>query len=212
MISRISKALKGKIGGCIIGYVFNPSFNELNDPYCSAKKMLRKSHGMRQIVMKELSVLLILIISLASSGITEDDVTCEGVVYLHCFRSSRGLSSNLDSSEATPPQRILSMRLTLDRPIDVSVSPQSKGISGVIRHREKGFFVSLTGRFGTSSHGFEGEVVLDEIFDPILEGFSGAVNPFRCVISTSKDITPFLRAQAKADAELNEENRRTRRR
>ena len=154
---------------------------------------------MRQIVMKKLSVLLILIISLASSGIAEDDVTSEGVVYLHCFRSSRGLSSNLDSSEAT--QRILSIRLTLDRPIDVSVSPQSKGISGVVRHREKGFFVSLTGRFGTSSHVFEGEVVLDEIFDPILEGFSGAVNPFRCVISTSKDITPFLRAQAKADAE-----------
>ena len=135
-------------------------------------------------------------------GNAEDDVAAEGALYLHCFRASQGMSLN-QSSEAKLPERILSMSmlLVLDRPFDVAVSPHSKGVVGVIQRQGKGLFATLTGRFGTSSHRYEGKINLDEVFDPAIQGFTGAVKPFRCVVSTNKDIGLFLKVQAGIDAE-----------
>lgn len=161
--------------------------------------------GVLPVMRLQLAMVLGPMLLLAPLGADEEGAEGpegEGKLYLHCFRASRGMKApgSLDSTPSTPPQRLISMLVKSGEPFDLALSSSSKGIAGVIRREKDGVEVRLTGRFGTSSHQFEGSVALDEVFDPQLQGFSGAVTGFRCVISTKREIDSFLEAQSKLDA------------
>ncbi len=72
--------------------------------------------------------------------------------------------------------------------------------------------VSLQGAFGSTQHRFNGTVELDRVSDPELSGFASAAMPFRCVLSKSKAVKPFLDAQSRLDkqrlAEATESSRK----
>ena len=124
-------------------------------------------------------------------------------LYLHCFRATLGMKvqPSLDKTPATPPARLLSIKLTLGKEFDLQVGEHHHGLKGTIFKDELGLRGKLDGSFGMSYHTFEGRIVEEKPFDPELLGFFSGASPFRCVVSRKRNITPFLEAQKKVDAE-----------
>ncbi|MGB0579256.1 MAG: hypothetical protein ACPGVU_06090 [Limisphaerales bacterium] len=133
--------------------------------------------------------------------------------YLHCFRPTHGmkLPPSNDRTPATPPQRLLSIKLQPPQEFDVQVGDRHHHLKGQIKYTRSGIHGAFEGSFGMSGHGFSGRIIPEQVFDPQLRGFASGISPFRCVLSTNRNVTPFLEAQKKLDAEtLAKATRRTR--
>lgn len=123
------------------------------------------------------------------------------ILYLHCFRTTWGMKvpPTRDGTPATPPERMLTLRVTPGVEFEVHVGKFNDQVKGMVSRTGDALHAKLQGGFGSSVHAFEGKVELEKPFDPDLLGFSSAVMPFRVVLSKSMDIEPFLEKQPEID-------------
>lgn len=134
----------------------------------------------------------------------------EEVLYLHCFRPTYGQKvvtdpkRSGDSSPATPPTAMVTLRVVVGVPFEVITKPY-QGVSGRIDRENGALVAKFKGSFGSSSHSYSGAVEAEKVFDPKLDGFASAILPFRFVFSAHKEIEPFLKAQSELDAKKLEE-------
>jgi hypothetical protein len=125
-------------------------------------------------------------------------------LYLHCFSPTTGQRIVYDDSPPyhgdppTPPKALVSLKVVVGTSFEVMTGEYS-GVSGRIDRKDGALVAAFETSFG-SRHRFAGTVEPEKIFEPEVMAFSGAVWGIRCVVSTSKEIGPFLKAQAELDA------------
>ncbi|MDB6077551.1 MAG: hypothetical protein JWO82_1298 [Akkermansiaceae bacterium] len=147
------------------------------------------------------AVLVFALILLAPAIAVADGET----LYLHCFRITWGRQPVRDPdgtqyfTAGTPPAALLTLKVTAGQPFEAIVGG-SDNVSGEVTRDHDSFTLDFKGRFGNSQHRLSGPVELEKPFDPEWFSLVSMLTPFRCVLSTSKDIKPFLSAQKIIDA------------
>ena len=147
---------------------------------------------------RRFSILGALVIALGSPF-----CVAEEALYLHCFNRTTGQASHNGNpgevSEETPPTRLITLRVESGSDFEALLDGHHH-LSGRISQKDGSFEVVLEGAF-RSGFAFSGKVELESVFDPKMTWFSGAVLTPRCVLSTHKEIEPFLEKQGTADRE-----------
>ncbi len=163
-----------------------------------------------------IALILFTLLNAQSQAVEAAQSTGGEVLYLHCFRATGGQkvvvdpNSAQDKSPATPPARLIALRVSVESDFAVVVGDRGDKISGRISRNNGSLNATLEGSFG-SGFKFSGKVEIEKVFDPELTWFSGAVFPCRCVFSKHQEIESFLKAQAELDAKsLEEATERTR--
>jgi hypothetical protein len=176
---------------------------KFQEPACVPKDAaLNFGNEMKKSPLASILTLLIVLCSPLRAG--------EEIIYLHWFSPTSGQAIQWEDQpkvkDPTPPAKIITLRVHIGRDFKASLprhgydSPVGH-ISGKVSKVGEAMTVTLKGSYASNSFAFSGNVELEKVFEPQVNGFSGVIYTILCVLSEHKEIEPFLKAQAEADAE-----------